>query len=301
MITIEAYRAAVGTFLEKARNVKCNLKKKKFDSYCQGENQEGLFLQKFVCFIVIVILYLNFHYATFSLLKLLIDMDVESNPGPTYDILSSVQGSFNQGNILKFGLGAGTQCACNSLYAICWSIIKKVSRWQTNDLDHILTEGDRVYKCITTENYALLCADDLPDVIQQGDGIFIINKLRLETGEATLVNNFPFLSSLFNSCNNKGDGFLFFIRNVTLAIIPIYDTHSRYYYYYLFDSHSRDERGLVVEDGQSVLLKFRDLLQVEKYIQVVYLEFRDSQSEFFQMQFVKVTVSNIDKLKEIVT
>ena len=47
--------------------------------------------------------------------------------------------------------------------------------------------------------------------------------------------------------------------------------------YYLFDSHSRDERGLNVIDGTSVFMKFNDLFEIEKYIQVSYLEYRDRQ------------------------
>jgi len=38
--------------------------------------------------------------------------------------------------------------------------------------------------------------------------------------------------------------------------------------WYLFDSHSRDERGLSVHDGKSVLLQFSNLSDIEAYIQV---------------------------------
>ena len=45
-------------------------------------------------------------------------------------------------------------------------------------------------------------------------------------------------------------------------------------YFYLFDSQSRDERGLSGVGGTSVLIKFSDLREVEKYIQVFYLEYK---------------------------
>ena len=51
--------------------------------------------------------------------------------------------------------------------------------------------------------------------------------------------------------------------------------------YYLFDSHSRDERTLSVVDGKSVLMKFRDLYELEKYLQVAYLKYRDRQQAYF--------------------
>ena len=37
-------------------------------------------------------------------------------------------------------------------------------------------------------------------------------------------------------------------------------------YFYIFDSYSRDERGLSLVGGTSMLLKFSDLTEVEKYI-----------------------------------
>ena len=69
---------------------------------------------------------------------LIIDEDIESNPGPTYVTEKAIHGSYHQGD-QWFGNIAGVQCACNSLYAICWSQIKKVNSWNASNLDHILT------------------------------------------------------------------------------------------------------------------------------------------------------------------
>ena len=60
-----------------------------------------------------------------------------------------------------------------------------------------------------------------------------------------------------------------------------------YYYllfttrYYLYDSNRHDERGLSMVDGTSVLMKFRDLYELEKYLQVAYLEYRARQQAYF--------------------
>ena len=59
--------------------------------------------------------------------------------------------------------------------------------------------------------------------------------------------------------------------------------------YYLFDSHSCDERGSVV-DGTSALMKFRDLYELEKYLQVVYLKYRGRQQAYFQIKFVEMNM-----------
>ena len=81
----------------------------------------------------------------------------------TYNISKIVLGSFNQGNEL-FGETAGTQCACNVLYAIFWSYFRSVSIWKKPDLDKILIEGDKVYKSLNTHSY--LNVDELPRFIE---------------------------------------------------------------------------------------------------------------------------------------
>ena len=61
------------------------------------------FLRISAIFAIIFILALNLNFATFKLLKLLVDGDIESNPGPTSsNFLKVVQGSFHQGDP-KFG------------------------------------------------------------------------------------------------------------------------------------------------------------------------------------------------------
>ena len=52
--------------------------------------------------------------------------------------------------------------------------------------------------------------------------------------------------------------------------------------YYLFDSDNRDERGLSVDDGTSIMMKFRDLYELEDYLKVAYLEFRDRQQAYLK-------------------
>ena len=39
-------------------------------------------------------------------------------------------------------------------------------------------------------------------------------------------------------------------------------------------------------------MKFRDLCELEKYLQVAYLEYRDRQQAHFQLQFVEVNVGS---------
>ena len=58
----------------------------------------------------------------------------------------------------------------------------------------------------------------------------------------------------------------------------------------MFDSQSRDERGLSIVVGTSVLIKFSDLREVEKYLQVFYLECKSLEQSCFQLQLMHVTL-----------
>ena len=49
-------------------------------------------------------------------------------------------------------------------------------------------------------------------------------------------------------------------------------------------------------DETSVLMKFRDLYELEKYLQVAYLKYRGRQQAYFQLQFVEVNVGSNEKV-----
>ena len=88
----------------------------------------------------------------------------------------------------------------------------------------------------------------------------------------TRINGDSFLRDLLTTGGNSGITLcLLFMEGFTTVTILLRNC------YYLFDSHSRDGRGLSVVDGTSVLMKFRDLYELEKYLQVAYLKYRDRQ------------------------
>ena len=76
-----------------------------------------------------------------------------------------VQGSFNQGNDMVFSVHvcvhtSGIQCACMTLFAISYSTLKEVNRWDQFDLDIILITGGALYKSLRRQT--LLTVEDLP-------------------------------------------------------------------------------------------------------------------------------------------
>ena len=73
--------------------------------------------------------------------------DVELNPGP-YEIIKSVQENFNQSNVALLGTTAGKQYSCNTLFSICWSVVRDVSNWTSVDLNYILVQVEKLYKSL---------------------------------------------------------------------------------------------------------------------------------------------------------
>ena len=77
-----------------------------------------------------------------------------------------VQGPFNQGNAM-FVETAGIQCTCMTLFAISYSTLKSVNRWDQFDLDIILINGDALYKILRRQT--LLTVEDLPRDFKMGE------------------------------------------------------------------------------------------------------------------------------------
>ena len=96
-----------------------------------------------------------------------------------------MQGSFHQGNGELFGETAGIQCACNSLYALCWVQIKQIFHWSKSDLNHILVEGDCLYKSLGTLDMG--SANQLPGLVKISTHNIPVRYVRLETQFASLI------------------------------------------------------------------------------------------------------------------
>ena len=296
MISLEAYRAKIGSFVTKARHIQrsshffdLNQSNIFGDTpnyfYVNEQYATKYFLRALGVVILVSILTLNLNFSVLKLLKLLTDGDVESNPGPTFRILKVIQGSFHQGD-LKFGHTAGIQCACNSLYALCWSTIKRVSVWTTSDLDYVLENGDGLFKSINT-NMALN-VDELPvNVNIEGHSLGVI-LLENESGVMNTTEQFNFLKMSFQSEMNTGTGAIFFINGYTFALI--WNKSG----IFLCDSHSRNNEGFITADGTSVLLKFKTLDDVENYIKEVYMLSQNFQVLTYQIQYINIEVKTTD-------
>ena len=83
--------------------------------------------------------------------------------------------------------------------------------------------------------------DDLPVKVYLYSQSFDAAFLNVETKEWSIGRkNSPFIQKLVISCRLKFTGFLIFVMEVCIAVIP----HGKVFY--MLDSHSRDEKGFPV-------------------------------------------------------
>ena len=129
MLGIEAHRFATGRFYATAIKLlslgAVSATSRKQQTYCSRNFRKNYLSNYKVSSIFGFVFLCSLYFSSIGLLQL--SGDVESNPGPTYCFEKVIQRSFCQGNP-RFGRTAGVQCACNSLFALCWSQVKTVSR-----------------------------------------------------------------------------------------------------------------------------------------------------------------------------
>ena len=68
--------------------------------------------------------------------------DFELNLAGPYEIIRSVQGRFNQGNVALSGETADRQWSNNALLSICWSVVRDICNWKSVDSDYISVKGN---------------------------------------------------------------------------------------------------------------------------------------------------------------
>ena len=203
---------------------------------------------------------------------LMLSGDIECNPGPIIGQPSkSIQGSFNQGDISRFGATAGIQCSCNALVSILYSNHKEIDYWKTFDLDHILMEGDKNFKKLGLTESPYI--DQFPKNIVLDEQTISLEFIDFH-GE--FVSNDMTINFVEEEMLLQHSGALFVIEGYTISII--FQNNK----FYVFDSHSRDNLGKKIPNGTSVLLQFENLKIIKEYIRNVY------KTNFFNVLYIKV-------------
>ena len=206
--------------------------------------------------------------------------DQEAQVNSHYQFLKAVNGSFNQGDA-RFGETAGRQCVCNSLVASVWSHLRNISFWNPWDLDTILIEGDKLYKSLGCDGF--LSVHDIPNNVNIYGEVASIELL----SDITRVHSSddPLHLDLGKQDICIGSGILFFIRSACCFIL------FRKRVIFLFDPHSRDAQGRVAHNGFSVLLRFGNLHEVEKYIVQIHGALNSEDFVPYEVNCLRVTIS----------
>ena len=185
--------------------------------------------------------------------------ETDSFVGRSIHISKIVQGIHHQGDI-RYGSTAGIQCLCISLMAVCWSLIKSISRWDSNDLDRILRKSDELFKSLN--KFKLLGVEDVPTktVIYSHctDNALLENR----TGEITSSMYMTLIGDIVGNCSNLGNGALLTINGYALGVIWGKNC------FFLFDLHSKNSRGNICQNGTSVLLKSETLSKLQEYVKI---------------------------------
>ena len=110
------------------------------------------------------------------------------------------------------------------MYAIAWSIIKRVGLWSQHDLDHILTKGNQIYKAMNTSSY--LTTDDLPESVIINETELTIVKLANYHGRLSQFEHF--ISNAHRREENTGNGLLLIFNGLSMSI-----TWNKAHFFYL--------------------------------------------------------------------
>ena len=134
-----------------------------------------------------------------------------------------------------------------------------------------------------------LDVDDLPNSLEVDNARVTISYLRVVVTHEIYENQLDFNRPSFTELNDGSNGIIFFINQNTMSIV----WNSKYFF--LFDSHSRDEQGKIIENGTAVLIKFSSLLQLQKYLYENYFsKVTERGTIIFQMQYVKTELNSVD-------
>ena len=177
-----------------------------------------------------------------------------------------VQGSFHQGDY-RFGWSAGKQCVANSLCCVLYSKVKDLKDWCWSDVDTALTTGNELYKYLfssstVTNEYLLI--NELPNELDLVNHHFsmkfhesICGTLRKECDLAGF-NVMQLKSAVEQNLQQYYANFICFNGNTFVVI-------AQDGMYYIFDSHSRNQQGLQVSEGRSLLKGVDTWQDVHRY------------------------------------
>ena len=170
-----------------------------------------------------------------------------------------------------FGKTAGSQCVPNCLAAAAFSTLKKVNHWTKSDIDMILITGNELYgylQASSTLDETYILINELPKELEIFNTMFTFcfkEPIATLTGEGMENTNWqdfnstPLYESLQISLMESDACFVCFSGNTML--IGKQDNG-----FFIFDSHSRSQKGLFHAEGKSTCVFVTELQDVYYHI-----------------------------------
>ena len=180
-----------------------------------------------------------------------------------------VQASSHQGDNSLFFHHAGQQCAGIAFISLLYSTIHPVGTWREQDLDKLLIAGDRLHffqVCCLRYKVGVnqkLHVDELPIKLRAFGYDFHVDTVIF--GGTTMQERededvLELQQVLERSVQQNSFGFVLRFEDYCVACINSYGE------WFLFDSHARDNNGMVDGNGKAVLLKFENSVAVASHI-----------------------------------
>ncbi|EDO40122.1 predicted protein [Nematostella vectensis] len=153
----------------------------------------------------------------------------------------------------------------------CWFVRatgKHPLRWTSDDIDDVIIAGDAKHReaqrAMNLPKTAYLHIDELKTDVRVWGRQFTIKKSDVLAGNITNegVNKEDPFPSIETNIGSLPEYNMYILRYL-LYTIALFRTPSSWI---LFDSHSRDNQGFLIADGRSVLLEFKDINSVAKYL-----------------------------------
>ena len=162
----------------------------------------------------------------------------------------------------------GKQYTAMAAAAVVNAANKNIEEWERDDLDIILLNGDRLYGQIvdqrpdTEEGYLLI--SDIPDQVNMFDSTFMFRRTEPVHGLISLRQSTEVAFTLTDAVSK--------IFGQTSATILILKDMSAMIYQsrhnercFLFDSHSRNNKGMPTHNGKSILMTSEDSSDLVSY------------------------------------
>ena len=177
-----------------------------------------------------------------------------------------ITSSLHQGSNVFSLASRGKQCTPIAYAAIALSVVLSPRQWTTSTITELLYTGDTIYQGAQIERY--MDSTELPHVVcfQNHGNIFLsLQDTRSGLLDTDTSNAFDTVEeAIALSINTTAKGALFITCGYTVALIFEPDT------IYLFDSHQRNNQGMMSPTGGAVLLVFNCVGSVSRFIRRLY-------------------------------